>query len=274
VHYLVFNDKKVRLGLTLGERDGRLLSPFSAPFGGFVNVGDRPIDTYHEAVALLLDYATAQGCNVEIALPPAFYGGEEFAKTVSALSRYGQLMWADVNYHYDLTNEESFENRLKRNARNKWNIALKHPMVLEVLNADCDADVERAYKVIQANRQSHGYPLRMSLDAVLATRTVLEARFLVMSLDGVDIAAAQLQRVTDRVMQVVYWGDVPGYSDTRVMNRFTLEVFHFCKQCGVDFVDIGPSSEDGMPSFGLCDFKTSLGCEVSIKPRFRLACAK
>ena len=38
LHYLLFKDKKVRLGIVLGERENMLLSPFSAPFGGFTFV--------------------------------------------------------------------------------------------------------------------------------------------------------------------------------------------------------------------------------------------
>ena len=35
VRYLAVGDHKHRFGIILGERGGRLMSPFSAPFGGF-----------------------------------------------------------------------------------------------------------------------------------------------------------------------------------------------------------------------------------------------
>ena len=54
IHYLVFADSRVRVGIVLGERGGRLLSPFSAPFGGFCyNNSRQMIGVTDEAVALL-----------------------------------------------------------------------------------------------------------------------------------------------------------------------------------------------------------------------------
>ena len=46
LHYLVFKDSKIRLGLVLGERDGVLCSPFSAPFGGFSSLRTVDIEAY------------------------------------------------------------------------------------------------------------------------------------------------------------------------------------------------------------------------------------
>ena len=110
----------------------------------------------------------------------------------------------------------------------------------------------------------------MSLQEVMETIAVAGTEFMVMTLDGNDVAAAQLNRVTDKVIQVVYWGDVPGYSHLRPMNRFTHDVFETCRQMGATIVDVGPSSEQGVPSAGLCSFKESIGCSVSLKPHFRL----
>ena len=45
VHYLAIGEdgRRPRLGAIFGERDGRLLSPFSAPFGGFEQHGKQNI---------------------------------------------------------------------------------------------------------------------------------------------------------------------------------------------------------------------------------------
>ena len=50
LHYLSIGDGKPHLGIVLGERDGRLLSPFSAPFGGFSEHGVQGIDAVEAAV--------------------------------------------------------------------------------------------------------------------------------------------------------------------------------------------------------------------------------
>ena len=40
VFYLIFKDSKIRLGIIFGLRDNKLVSPFSAPFGGFETTSD------------------------------------------------------------------------------------------------------------------------------------------------------------------------------------------------------------------------------------------
>ena len=74
VRYLLFADgRKTRFGMVLGERNGRLLSPFSAPFGGFSANKQQRLDIIEEAVKALAEYAKSVGKPVYIVLPPAFY---------------------------------------------------------------------------------------------------------------------------------------------------------------------------------------------------------
>ena len=38
----------------------------------------------------------------------------------------------------------------------------------------------------------------------------------------------------------------------------------------VVILDIGPSTENGIPNYGLCEFKESIGCSVTMKYSFEL----
>ena len=40
------------------------------------------------------------------------------------------------------------------------------------------------------------------------------------------------------------------------------------KEKGISLIDIGTSTVDGVPNFGLCDFKESIGCNCSPKINF------
>ena len=67
IHYLLFIDKKVRLGIVLGERENMLLSPFSAPFGGLTFMkSDIRLEYLEEAVKLLENYAFETGRLIKI----------------------------------------------------------------------------------------------------------------------------------------------------------------------------------------------------------------
>ncbi len=91
-----------------------------------------------------------------------------------------------------------------------------------------------------------------------------------MTHEGADVAAAVVYNVAPEIMQVIYWGDCPGYERLHPMHRFAPELMHVCGAAGARILDIGPSSEDGIPSPGLCSFKESVDCLPTLKPRFRL----
>ena len=269
VQYLCFSENKARIGLVVGEKDGQFWSPFSAPFGGFdANQPDR-IEYYDEAVALLKAHLEAAGKSLKIVLPPTVYGSYT-AKMYNALIRGGaQLLFSELNYAYELDRFIDFEANLERSARKNFHNARQYPFEFQQLERTPE-NITRAYTVIRDNRESKGYALQMSLESVLQTAPVVEAEFFVMSLDGADVAAAMVYPVTEGINQVIYWGDAPGYADCRAMNYFTYKVFEHYFQQELKVLDIGPSSVEGIPNYGLCSFKENLGCTISLRHVFQL----
>ena len=269
VQYLCFSENKARIGLVVGEKDGQFWSPFSAPFGGFdANQPDR-IEYYDEAVALLKAHLEAAGKSLIIVLPPTVYGSYT-AKMYNALIRGGaQLLFSELNYAYELDRFKDFEANLERSARKNFHNARQYPFEFQQLERTPE-NITRAYTVIRDNRESKGYALQMSLESVLRTAPVVGAEFFMMSLDGADVAAAMVYPVTEGINQVIYWGDAPGYADCRAMNYFTYKVFEHYFDQGLKVLDIGPSSVEGIPNYGLCSFKENLGCTISLRHVFQL----
>jgi len=270
VHYLLFADSKPRVGIILGERGGKLLSPFSAPFGGFVTARTQSLEHICEAATLLRQYGAEAGKKILITLPPTIYDSSMTAKTANALSSAGRLRCIDVNYHIDLTAFDRYERMMKPNARKNLHHAMNEDFAFRHCTSDDSEGVRAAYEVIRINREEHGYPLRMTLDDVLATTLLIPADFFVLSTGGTDVAAAQVFRVSDDIHQVIYWGDRQGFSAMRPMNRLAYSIFEFYHNRGVGTLDIGPSSTDGIPNYGLCEFKESIGCSVTPKLSFEL----
>ena len=52
------------------------------------------------------------------------------------------------------------------------------------------------------------------------------------------------------------------------MNFLSFNVFQYYKNQGIAIIDIGPSTENSIPNHGLCEFKESIGCDISIKTEF------
>lgn len=266
IHYLVFKSSKIKLGIILGERDGLLLSPFSAPYGGFSFNRHVDVNSYDESVAELKKYADSLGKKVKITLPPCFYSDSHVTKSFSALVRGGaRVLYTDINDQYPLNKFASFEDHLQRNARKNFHNSQSRDFVFEKLDSGKYQDVARAYNVIKQNRESRGFPLHMSLKAVCDTIKIIPADFFVMGYENVDVAAAQVFHVANDICQVIYWGDIPEYSHLRVMNYFTYKVFEYYYNVGAKILDIGISTEFGIPNYGLCEFKESIGCETSLK---------
>lgn len=270
VHYLLIHEGKTKLGIVLGECYEELFSPFSAPFGGFVTNRIPSFEHIDEAVEALKSYAYDYGITIAITLPPPIYEPLLTNKTVHSLLRLGQLDHTDINYHFDIKDFDDYENRLKLNAKQKLRKALKAGFAFQYIHSDDLQGVMRAYEVIRLNREQHGYPLRMTLDDVLRTIKIVPADFFLLSLNGTDVAAAQVYHVSKNICQVIYWGDREGFAELRPMNALAYYVFEYYHRQGIEILDIGPSSDSGAPSYGLCDFKESIGCIPTLKYTFEL----
>ena len=271
IRYLSFDDTKHRFGMVLGRRGDRLLSPFSAPFGGFTTNGTQHLACMEEAVQLLIDYAKERGLKLCITLQPLVYDETQLSKWVGVMARKMRVEHVDLNYHVDLTRIPRYEDFIDRSARKNLHHALKENFRLTKLNSGCREQVARAYDIIRRNREERGFPLRMTLEQVWQTvSNVVRADFFVLEHDGNDVAAAQVFHVAEGVAQVVYWGDIREFSALRPMNRLTYSLFLHYHDEGLHILDIGPSTENGIPNYGLCDFKENIGCSVTLKYCFTL----
>lgn len=271
VHYLSFDDPKTCFGIVLGESNGVLRSPFSAPFGGFLEKGTHGLERMEKAVDALADYAKERSLRLQITLQPLVYDETKISKWVSVMMRKMQLHHTDLNYHFDISRMPNYSSVINRSARKLLNQALRQNFCLRKLDSGNRDDVARAYNVISCNRKERGFPLRMTFEQVWQTVSrVVTADFFVLEHGGCDVAAAQIFHVADGIAQVVYWGDIRQYAKLRPMNYLAYSLFGYYADNGLRILDIGPSTEDGIPNYGLCEFKESIGCSVTIKYSFEL----
>lgn len=271
VLYLLIEDEgRTRFGLILGDRGDLLASPFSAPYGGLEYSRDERVEKVNEAVDAIADFGREKGLPVRLTLPPQFHSPEMNMKiTAALLNRPDALSHADYNYHYELNRVTDFEKWLSPSARRNFHTSLKSDFRFEPLGNTPD-DISRAYEVIRINHESLGHALRMSRQAVIDTAEVLKADFFIMTLDGMDVAAAQIYHVAPGIVQLINWGDLPAYRSLRPMNFMAWKVMEHYHAAGEKIYDLGPASEDGVPATGLCDFKEGLGCQLTMKFTFTI----
>ncbi|NNC70790.1 MAG: hypothetical protein HKN90_08230 [Flavobacteriaceae bacterium] len=273
VYYLLFKDSKVRLGIILGVRGDVLISPFSSPFGGFDFVKeDIKIRVIDESIKLLRHWSIAKRYRtITITLPPSIYDGSFVAKQANSLFREDfRIVKKDLNYSFALTKfNDSYSEILWRNARKNLKAALRNNF--EFKRCSLTEEKKQAYNIIRQNREERGFPIRMSWEQIKNTIDIIPADFfIVTNLEGVSIAAAMVFHVARKIVQVVYWGDLPKYSHLKTMNYLSFKIFEYYKATEIKIIDIGPSTENSIPNHGLCEFKESIGCNITTKLSFTL----
>lgn len=269
VLYLLFKDTKVRLGIIFGLRNNILTSPFSAPFGGFEAVSQDIKLQQIESALEKLDHWTMehQYEGIRIVFPPFFYNSNTLNKVYNALIRNGYSRTnVDLNYQFSTKKfTEQYVKSIWYNAQKNLKRSFSAGLTFEKLP---DTDGHLAYEVIALNRKSRGFPLRMSLEDVLSTASVIKIDYFLVKKEQTKVGAAVVFHVAKDIVQVVYWGDVPDYMEYKTMNFLSYHVFDYYAKQNLKIIDIGPSTENSVPNYGLCEFKESIGCDILIKTEF------
>lgn len=245
----------------VGVKEGVLVTPVSAPFGGFWPVQDALPDISDLGTSLI-DYAkTVSAQGIRLVLPPTCYDKNWIESQQKALLAAGfKLAYADTNHSLDLQND--FATGLRRGARRSLRRAgdagLKFSMALT------PAEQRTAYDVIQLNRQQKANPLHLSFEDLLQVGTVTDVDFFKVDHKGSCVAAAVVYRVTPAIAQVIYWGNDVRQNALNSVHFLASHLFdHYAPNYAV--LDIGPSSIDGVLDEGLADFKESIGCFRTLK---------
>lgn len=268
VYYYSLYDDKVYFLLALGEcEEGCLKAPFSAPFCLLEPVRKRwQLRNLDESVECVDNFFRGQYKSVRFILPPEFYASKLVTAFMSALLRNGYtIQCLDLNYFFDLRkiNGNNYQDMIYHNERRNLRIATENG--LELFHCTDEEGKKVAYDIIAINRNERGYPLRMTWEQVDATIKIVPHDFFLVQKAGVVVASAIVFHVTKDIGQVIYWGNVGEYSSIRPMNFLAQELVKFYSDKGFQYLDIGPSSENGLPNYGLCNFKERIGCELTAK---------
>lgn len=269
VFYLLFKDSKIRVGIIFGLRNNILTSPFSAPFGGFEAVSsDLKLQQIDAALSSIHLWAKSKKFEaIRIVLPSFFYNSNLLNKVCNCLTRFDyERINLELNYHFPTSKfDNNYEKEIWYNAQKNLKRSQNAGLTFEKLETE---EGEQAYDIIATNRRIRGFPIRMSWEQLNETQKCIDIDFFLVKKDTISIGSAVIFHVATNIVQVVYWGDLPDYSDAKTMNFLSYHVFQYYKNQGIEIVDIGPSTENSIPNYGLCEFKESIGCDIMIKTEF------
>jgi len=273
VRYLLFRDNKLRLGLVAGVKGKQLLSPFSAPFGGFSVLDDKlSVQHIEDAVDVLKSYCVSGGIEgLSMTLPPLFYNESFLTKVQQVLFQKDfEVKAMDLNYVFRLKqmSENYVTEVISEKARRNLKIGLTRNMSFRV--GKNNQDLMTAYEIIRENRVSRGFALSMSADEVAQAAKLVQMDSFVVGFENKDIASAIVYHVTDKILQLIYWGDLPQYALNKTMNFLAYKVFEYYNQKGYETIDVGTAMLGNKPNYGLCVFKESIGCSIQPKCSFSI----
>jgi len=131
-----------------------------------------------------------------------------------------------------------------------------------------------AYEVIVKNREAKGFPITMSFDSILQMVEVFPGKltFFGAFQEAKMIAASICVSVNSSILYVFYWGDLPGYERFSPVSLLAESIYGHARQRGFRFIDFGTSTKDGVPIYGLMNFKREIGCFPSLKPAYIKKC--
>lgn len=272
IYLCICKEKKPRFALAIGICNDVAKCPFSAPFAYPETIKKKmSLENYEEAIEAIEEYFKRKRIKEAIInFPPIFYDEEVISAWLNVLLRRGwSVDWVDISYSIFLKNQSlnDYMSSMDTNGRRNLKIADKQELSLRLCKND--DDIKLGYEIIEKNRNYKGYPLRMSLVQVMDTMQVVKSQMYIVESEGIGIAAALVYEINEKVAQLIYWGDIPGVTEKKSINFLARELFVIYRNRGYDYLDIGPSTEEGIPNYGLCAFKESIGCKRDLKFRMK-----
>ena len=244
---------------------GVFQSPCIGSFGGFEFLDSVSLELKELFILAVLKCLRTDGAvKVNIILPPDIYNLGNNAQVFSILHRQGfSCSRSELNQYinveeYELQKSVSHGNRTRINNWFKAGFEFKK---IETENA------KTAYQVIVKNRKNRNFPITMKWSALEKMLDLFKTRMVCFGVyeQGQLIASAICINVTQSILYVFYWGDVPGYETRSPMALLSNQIIEYGKSNSYKIIDIGTSSENSIPNIGLFNFKRNIGCQSCLK---------
>lgn len=267
VKFLISSDVKPSIGIILGCHENKLLSPYSAPFGGvhFLN-SNIYIDKIEEFAKSLKQYFFLYKFEFfKCVFPPTIYDVSFSHKMISAMIREGfKLETPELTNYIDL---KHFSNRFnQRSSREYYNQALRNGITFKQIYDELTKN--NIVDLIKENRERSGRTLRMSLDDFKRIETIWQVNYFgVFNLENQIVAGAIFYTFPkNKLVFTAIWGDSMQGRGLRAMDFITFESWSHFKSHDYNYVDLGISTENNaVPNEGLLRFKETHEAKTELR---------
>jgi hypothetical protein len=254
---LIDDCKKPVIGLVAGIRNGLLLSPFSAPFGGFhfhneiIYISE--VDSFLSSLKAYIEFEGFKG--IDLTLPPDLYNLTFNTKTINSLIRCGfRLKTPEIT---NWVNLQRFEGEFsQKNSRKYYKQAVNNGLTFNITSDE--AEKKEVYALISRNRARFNRPIYMTFKDLMDTGNLWPIDFFRVNTNDHTLAASAIfYRFPTEICYGVFWGDSEICRPLRAMDFLAYNLWVHYKNQGFNYMDLGISTESGKPNEGLLRFKES-----------------
>ena len=268
-YHIIKEKKKIAVaGIHFHVSDGIASSPYRSPFGSIDASPDVEPSALFQFLQFIESDLLERGVkNIVIKNPPTLYNPELQTLLQVFLSNLGyQITTAEPGaiLIVDKSGEQLSANWEKRK------IKQAHDKDLELRHEE-KRELKLIYDFIRNRRVQKGYPSSMTFDDLQRTVNNFPDRFLLSSVyqQGLMVAASICVRCNPHVLYHFYSDHNTSDKSTNPTVFLIRSLYQYCLENGIRLFDLGTSSLDGFPNFGLLNFKMRLGASPTTKFTFQ-----
>lgn len=242
-------------------------SPARGTFAGYAWDQDLSVEqifAFHDAVET--DLVTNGAHRIEILLAPMAHDPILFSNLTYLLRTRGYATEiCDLNHAIAISTVPLAE-RMTYGNRKRLRKAEREGLVARRVGAE---HLPAVYDAIAANRVAKGNTVSMRLDQLEEMARIFPDSMILFGMEANDgfAASAVCLRLSDAILYVFYWGDRPGHAALSPVVALADAIYTYCQDAGITLLDVGTSTIDHEPNFGLIQFKRGLGFTESLKVR-------
>ena len=270
VDFLLINTKKrvTEAAFHIFIENDQALSPCQAPFGGLeFQAGLRleVLQFFWENVEAFLQ--TQHLKSLKIKAYPVCYQPENAQILHYLLLQNGfQITAHDLNYHLPIR-ETPFLSHLHHSEKRRLQKCHQRGYRFEQWAAP---DFAWVHRFIQQNRDRKGYPTSLSAQGLQSLYQQFPDHFRLFVVKDQEriIALATGIKVSKAILYYFLPADDAAYLADSPMVQLLEGMYQYGQQQGYSILDLGISTEQSQPNYGLINFKKNLGAETSLKWTF------
>lgn len=249
--------------------EGHFRSPSRGTFGGLSATDGLSLLRREQFLGAVEAHLVSHGAtSLTILEPPLEYDLASFSQNFNLFLRSGYHVSGHELNCYIVVEGRPLIERLDRGNQKRLRNAVASGYEGFALS---EAEHEAGYLVIAANRARRGFPLSMTWQQVAEMRATFPEDFQMVGIRREDaiVAAAICLRTEPEVLYVYAWGEADAMESLSPITLLASTLHDHCRTHGLGTLDLGTSTVEGQPNYGLLTYKRHLGAREALQLRFR-----